>query len=388
MSDMTAIKARRCVRPVKIQRSTLARVSTLSRQALNRATSQRQLLLERSALTVPQVLERVAGMQAQNPNPPYFGLWTRIAGFTQQQLIDEVTARQAVRISLMRSTIHLVTAPDCLLLRPLLQPVHERGFAGNWGRNLAGADLAPVIAAGRRLVETEPMTFAVLGERLAALFPGLDGPSMAQAIRTHVPLVQVPPRGLWGSSGQARHTSAEHWLGQPLDPRASLETLFLRYLAGYGPASVKDAQTWSGLTRLGEVAARLRPRLRVYRDEAGVELFDLESAGLPDPSAPAPVRYLAEFDNLILSYADRSRIISDEHRQRILTPNGLFPGTFTVDGFVAGTWKLSAAKTTAALTVTPFHKLPKPALRELESEGYALLAFAAPTQSHTVTFAP
>jgi hypothetical protein len=354
----------------------------LSLRAINRATMHRQLLLQRSNLSVLEVLSRVAGMQAQNPNPPYYGLWARIAGFTQQHLIDLVQSRAVVRISLMRSTIHSVTAADCLAWRPLLQPVHERGFSSNWGRNLPGADLAAITKAGRKLVEAEPMTFAVLGERLAQLFPTLDGPSMAQAVRAYVPLVQVPPRGLWGSSGQAKHTSAEHWLGQPLAAKPPLEAMFLRYLAGFGPASVKDAQTWSGLTRLKEVADKLRPQLRVFRDPNGVELFDLPDAVYPGEDAPAPVRYLAEFENMLLSYDDRTRIMTDEHRKIILTPNGLLAGVFTVDGFAAGQWKITATKKAAALTVTPFGKVSKRDARELAAEGAALLEFAAPGVPH------
>ncbi len=358
----------------------------LSLRALNRATLHRQLLLQRSPLTALQVLHQVAGMQAQAPNPPYYGLWTRMAAFTQQDLITLVQDRAVVRISLMRGTIHLVTAADCLAWRPLLQPVHERGFAGNWGKHLPGADLDSIAKAGRELAEAEPMTFAVLGERLKEKFPELDGPSMAQAIRTYVPLVQVPPRGLWGFSGQAKHTSAEHWLGQPLHPAPSLADMFLRYLAAFGPASVKDAQVWSGLTRLKEVADKLRPRLRVFRSPDGVELFDLPDAQHPAEDTPAPVRYLAEFENMLLSYDDRTRIMNDDYRQRILTPNGIFPGVFTVDGFVAGTWKVSATKKAATLTVTPFAKLPKRAVKELEAEGALLLSFAAPGVAHETVF--
>jgi hypothetical protein len=365
----------------------LGRVSDLlSRRALNRATLERQLLLGRSRLSIPDVLSRVVGMQAQNPNPPYYGLWTRIEGFTAHQLATLVTKREVVRLSLMRSTIHLVTADDCLLLRPLLQAVHERGMLGAYGKQIDGLDPAQVNAAGRELVEAEPMTFAVLGERLGRQFPDRDAHALAMVVRALAPLVQVPPRGLWGSSGQAAHTTAESWLGRPLRTDATLDELFLRYLAGFGPASVRDVQTWSGLTRLGEVANRLRPKLRAFRDESGVELFDLPDAPRPGEQAAAPVRFVAEFENMLLSYADRTRIIAEEHRKKIFTVNGLVPGTFLLDGFAAGTWKVAATRKAASLTLRPFGKVTKKDAAALEREGARLLQFAAPGVPHETVF--
>jgi hypothetical protein len=358
----------------------------LSRRALNRATLERQLLLSHSTLTIAQVLTRVVGMQAQNPNPPYYGLWARIEGFTADQLAALVTARQVVRLSLMRSTIHLVTAEDCLLLRPLLQPMHERALLAGYGKQIDGLDPAAINAAGRELLESEPMTFAVLGQRLGRTFPGRDGHALAMVVRTLSPLVQVPPRGLWGASGQAAHTTAESWLGRPLRTDAVLDELFLRYLAGFGPASVRDVQAWSGLTRLGEVATRLRPTLRVFRDENGVELFDLPDSARPGEQAAAPVRFVAEFENMLLSYADRTRIIAEEHRKKIFTVNGLVPGTFLLDGFAAGTWKVTATRKAASLTLRPFGKVTKKDTSALEREGLRLLRFAAPNVPHDITF--
>ncbi len=359
----------------------------LSRRALNRATLDRQLLLGRTDLSIAQVLTRVVGMQAQNPNPPYYGLWARIEGFTTGQLADLVTKREVVRLSLMRCTIHLVTADDCLLLRPLLQPVHQRAILTAYGKMIDGLDPVRVNAVGRQLLESEPMTFAVLGERLAEHFPERDGHALAMVVRSLSPLVQVPPRGLWGFSGQAAHTTAESWLGRPLRTGASLDELFLRYLAGFGPASVKDVQTWSGLTRLGEVATRLRPKLRTFRDEHGAELFDLPDAPRPGEQAAAPVRFVAEFENMLLSYADRTRIIAEEHRKKIFTVNGLVPGTFLLDGFAAGTWKVAATRKAASLTLRPFGKLTKKDTAALQREGAHLLQFAAPGLPHDIVFA-
>ncbi|HEX2036936.1 MAG TPA: winged helix DNA-binding domain-containing protein, partial [Chloroflexota bacterium] len=266
--------------------------AVLSRRALNRATLARQLLLSRRQLPVAQAIEHLVGLQAQTPHTWYVGLWTRLEGFRPPLVADLLAERRVVRLALMRSTIHLVTARDCLFLRPLVQPVIERSMNGNFGRSLAGVDAAALAAAGRALVEERPLTFTELGKRLAERWPGRDPAALAQAVRAWVPLVQVPPRGLWGTSGQARHTSAESWLGRPLDPAPSLEELVVRYLAAFGPAGVMDMQTWSGLTRLGEVVEGLRPRLVTFRDEQGRELFDLPDAPRPDPDTPAPPRFL------------------------------------------------------------------------------------------------
>lgn len=358
----------------------------LSRRAINRATLDRQLLLRRSRLSIGEVLERVVGMQAQAPNPPYYGLWTRLADFTTDQLAELVNRREVVRIALMRSTIHLVTADDCLMLRPLIQPVHERGLQTGYGKAIADIDPASLVAAGRELVEKQPMTFATLGAELAARWPGRDTHALAMAVRTWAPLVGVPPRGLWGSSGQAAHTTAESWLARPLRTDATLDEMFIRYLAGFGPASVKDVQVWSGLTRLKEVADRLRSSLKVFRDENGVELFDLPTSSFVDEDEQAPVRFMAEFENMLLSYADRSRIISEEHRKRIFTPNGLIPGTFLVDGFVAGTWKIASKKASATLNIAPFAKLSKKDTAAVQAEGARLLDFAAAGAAHEIVF--
>jgi hypothetical protein len=207
-----------------------------------------------------------------------------------------------------------------------------------------------------------------------------------------VPLVQVPPRGLWGQSGQATHTSAESWLGGPLGgPLAgsSLDEMVLRYLAAFGPATVKDIQAWCGLTRLNVVVARLRPELRVFRDVAGKELYDLPDAPRPSPETPAPVRFMAEFDNILLSHADRTRIMSDEHRPRVLSSkNGLIPSTILVDGFARGLWSIERTRGTATLVVSPFSPLGAADIEELTEEGARLLTFAAPEAAHDLRLLP
>lgn len=361
----------------------------LSPRALNRATLARQGLLRRWTVPVPEAVERLVGLQAQTPHSWYVGLWTRLDGFRPEQAADLLESREVVRIALMRSTIHLVTARDCLALRPLVQPVIERGLGGNYGKRLAGLDREELAAAGRALVEAGPLPPAELGRRLAERWPDRDPDALAQAIRAWVPLVQVPPRGVWGRSGPIAHTTAEAWLGQPLVPDPSPDDVVLRYLGAFGPASVKDIQTWSGLTRLRDVIERLRPRLAAFRDERGRELFDLPDSPRPEPDTPAPARFLYDFDNLLLSHADRSRIIRDEYRKRLVSKNGVLPGTVLVDGFVRGIWKIEQHGVAATLTIQPFEPVSEQDAAALTEEGERLLAFAAAdARTRAVVFVP
>ncbi|MFD0695761.1 winged helix DNA-binding domain-containing protein [Paenibacillus sp. GCM10027628] len=359
----------------------------LGQRSLNRALLERQLLLSRQALSVPDALEHLVGLQAQAPNPPYIGLWSRLADFRHEALSRLIQDKSAVRIALMRSTLHLVSARDCLALRPVLQSVQERGLKGAYGKRLAGLDEDALAAAGRALVEAQPRTFSELGALLAERWPDREPAALAAAVRTQVPLVQVPPRGLWGASGQASHTSAEAWLGLPLAADTAPDAMILRYLGAFGPATIKDMQVWSGLTRLSEAVRRLRPHLRTFHDEHGSELFDLPDAPLPDADTPAPVRFLGEFDNMLLSFADRTRIMADEHRARVFTENGIIRAVILVDGFVRGIWKIEQKKGKATLIIELFASLSPEDREALSEEGGRLLAFAAAeAHSHDIRF--
>lgn len=361
----------------------------LTRRALNRATLDRQLLLTRSALSVTDTLEHLVGLQAQAPAPPYFGLWTRLKGFGPDELAALLLDRRAVRMVVMRGTIHLVTAPDALALRPLTQTImdsHVRRHV-TIKAELAGMDLKTVAAAARAILAERPLKVAELAARLQQRWPDRDGAALALAARFMLPLVQVPPRGIWGSSGPLAVTTVEAWLGQPLRTHPSVDDLVMRYLAAFGPASVADAQTWSGLTRLREVVERLRPRLRSFRDEHGRELFDLPDAPRPGPDVPAPPRFLPEFDNLVLSHADRTRIIADEHRQPFVSRNGMVPASLLVDGFARATWKIERRPGAATLVIAAFTPLSRQDTAAVTREGAALLRFAADGASHDVRFA-
>jgi hypothetical protein len=351
----------------------------LGLRALNRATLERQMLLRRQTLPAEEAIEHLVGMQAQAPNPPYVGLWTRLEGFHPDQLARLILERRAVRVALMRNTVHLVSARDCLKLRPLMQPVIDRGLYANRANRagVEGLDVEALSAAGRALLEERPRTASELGVLLRERWPESAAASLARAVRHLVPLVQVPPRGVWGMSGQTTHTTVEAWLGRPLDPDPSPEEMVVRYLGAFGPAGVKDVQTWSGLTRLGEVVDRLRPRLSTFRDEHGRELFDLPDAPRPDPDTPAPPRFLPEFDNLILSHADRTRVIADDYRRALASRNGMVPATFLVDGFVRGTWKTQRTRRKATLVIEPFERLTKKDREALAEEGERLIRFMA-----------
>lgn len=354
----------------------------LSQRALNRATLARQLMLHRVTLPVLEAVEHLAGMQAQNPLDPYFALWSRLENFQPSALAELLTSRRAVRAALMRTTIHLVSAEDCLRLRPVVQHILERVFGStSFARNIAGVDREALLALGGTALTERPLTGPVLAKCLAERWPEHDPASLAYAVRYIVPLVQIPPRGVWGSGGQATWATVEAWLGQPVSGDTAPDWLVPRYLTALGPASVMDMQNWSGLTKLAEVFERWRPRLRTFRNEDGVELFDLPEAPRPDPETPAPVRFCPEYDNLLLGHADRTRLIPLDRRARYVTGNA-----FLVDGLFRGVWKLRHGKEVTAVEIDPFVPLIAQQEAAVLAEAGRLLAFAAPGTAHDVRF--
>lgn len=338
------------------------------------------MLLQRRTMPALQALEHLVGMQAQVPKAPYVGLWARLEGFQAEELAELMADRTAVRSPLMRATIHLASARDCLTLWPLLFPVLERNlFTGSpFGRNLKGMDVAELLEAGRALIEEQPRSTAELKAQLGARWPERDGASLAYAINRLLPVVQVTPRGLWAESGQTKWTTVESWLACSVDPAPALSVLIRRYLAAFGPASVADIQNWSGLTRLRDSVDQLRPRLRVFRDEQGRELFDLPDAARPNPATPAPVRFLPVYDNLLLGHADRSRFFAPDTTVPPNPGNGRDVGAVLVDGFLRGVWKIDVEKNRAVLRIQAFAGVPEDQRPAVRDEGARLLGFVAP----------
>ncbi|MGI8667268.1 MAG: winged helix DNA-binding domain-containing protein [Jatrophihabitans sp.] len=351
----------------------------LSARALNRALLARQGLLQPWQCSAVTAVERLIGLQAQSPTAPYIGLWSRLVDFEPDGLARLMQRREVVRIALMRSTLQLVSARDCLQLRPILAADLARALPAPLREH---PERAAIAERARAALQRQPRTFAELGTLLAAatpqLSPQLSPQDLCRIARNSLPLVQITPRGVWGQSMAATHTTAEAWLGRPLATGSDPAGLIRRYLTAFGPATVADLAAWSGMAGLRAHVERLRPELRSFSNERGQELLDIADGPLPDPDTPAPVRILAEYDNLLLGHADRSRIFDDAHRSRFMSVNGIVRSTFLIDGFVAGTCALSHAGRQSTATLQPFGSLrPRDAtaLRELAAR---LLAFAAP----------
>ena len=361
----------------------------LSQRALNRATLARQMLLEREHRTAEDAIEFLVGMQAQLPNAPYVALWSRLVDFKTDELSQLIEERRAVRITFLRGTIHLVTARDCHRLRPVVQPALERDVYGNstFGKHrLEGLDMEAVFRAGRELAGERPLTNAQLRDALGRRWPDRDPAALAYAVRGLVPMVHVPPRGIWQRSGPIALTTVEAWLGRPVDEDQEPEAMILRYLAAFGPASVADAQAWSRLTGLREVFDALRPQLRTFRDQRGRELFDLPDAPRPDPETQAPVRFLPEYDNVLLGHDDRTRFVEDEVRRRI-ADEGLAVGSVLIDGGAGGTWTTARADGALTLTIRLVQPHSQNVQGEVVQEAQRLMAFLEPNATgHSVEF--
>jgi len=347
----------------------------LDRRTLNRSLLGRQFLLDRVDASVADVVEHLVGMQAEVPPDPYVALWSRVRAFDPAELAQLMRDRDAVRMTLMRTTLHLVGARDAVGIRPLLQAVIERAFTSSaFARNLADLDLAPLLARGVELLEQKPRTTRELAAALAEEWPGYDSNSLAYAVRVLVPLVQVTPRGVWGETLQPTNTTLTSWLRRAPAITMSVDELVLRYLRAFGPATPADIRTWSWLTNVRAVIDRLRPRLCTYRDESGRELYDVRDGAFWDGSATAPIRFLPQYDNVFLAHADRTRIM--EHIKWDNSFN--HQGTILVDGFLSGAWRLSTERRCGTLTVDIRGPLARSYRDQVATDAEYLLHFLTP----------
>jgi winged helix DNA-binding protein len=348
----------------------------LSTRALNRALLERQMLLRRRRVTVLEALERLVGLQAQVPRDPYVALWSRLDRYRPEALSDAIADRRSVRLGLMRATLHLVTAGDALRLRPVMDAVMRRVIRSQlqYRREVEGIDLEELAATAARLLEERPRTRAELGPALGERWPDRDAGSLSWAASYLLPLVQVPPRGLWNRSGPSAFTTLGAWLDAPTGGDDTPDDTILRYLAAFGPSTIADARTWSGLSDLGPVFERLRPRLRTFRDERGRQLFDVPDAPLPDADVTAPVRFLPEYDNLFIAHADRSRIVAEDHRKRMFAAGW---GQVVVDGFLSARWRIDTTKVGDTLMVEPYRRLTTAERGAVADEGGRLIRFVA-----------
>ncbi|WP_024806614.1 winged helix DNA-binding domain-containing protein [Nocardia sp. BMG51109] len=358
-------------------------MAALSTRALNRATLARQYLLDRADVPVLGAVAHLCGLQTQEPQEPFVGLWSRVRAFDPAVLDDLLVRRDVVRTHLMRRTIHLVTAADALAWRTRHDAMLRQRVLAVYRRELDGVDLDELAAAGRAmLADGEPRSMSELGRALADRWPAAGPRALGEMlVAALVPVAQLPPRGLWRTKAGVRYAPLAAWLGSEIEPPPSGsdpvgEALVLRYLAAFGPAATADLRAWSGLAGLPAAVAAAREKLIAFRDERGRELLDLPDAPRPDPDTPAPVRFLPAFDNAVLGYHDRGRIIDDAHRGLSVAGERVV----LVDGRVAATWTVDAG----AVVVTPLHRFTRADRTAVAEQGRELAAFLSGNDSHRV----
>jgi hypothetical protein len=344
----------------------------LTRAELNRATLSRQLLLERAHRGLAETVSLLGALQAQTPQPPFVALWSRVEGFTRRALVQELHGGLVVRATWLRAALHLIAADDYANFRPTLQPALTHSMVSALRQRARGLDVEKLVRLARGLLADGPLAFEALRDALEKKFPEGDARAMAAAVRVELPLVQVPDELAWGYSQRAPFAPAEKWV-PPLAERVDEAALVRRYLAAFGPATVKDAQTWSGMPRLEEVFEGLRASLVTFTDEQGQELFDLPHAPRLGGDVPAPPRFLSEDDALTLAFHDARRLADDERRKHLSGRAALL-----LDGRVTALWRLERSREHATVVLERFEPVPKALKAEVKSEALALAKFLAP----------
>ena len=365
---------------------------TLTLREINRATLARQMLLARECIKPLDAIERLIGLQAQWPRPPFVGLWTRLEGFERAQLASLFEARTVVRATFLRATIHVLSARDFIALRPIVQPVLDGAYESILKERVAALDVEGATKQARSFFEKKPTPFDDLRNFFLAADPACDERALAYIVRMRLPLVQVPEQGAeWSFPAQACFATAEKWLGKKIPQKpAPPDPLIRRYLAAYGPSSAADFAAWSAMAKpsVRDAFERLRPELIVVRDEKKHELFDLPDAPRPAGDTPAPIRFVPEYDNVLNTRADE-RFVAKAHRPRVFLSALRLAATVLVDGFVAATWKIQATKKKATITIEPFAPLSAKVRKAIEPEAEALVRFSEPeVPGVDIEFAP
>lgn len=345
---------------------------TLTIGQLNRATLARQLLLGRERFAPTEAVERLGGLQAQEPRPAFAALWTRLEGFERAQLHEALTHRSVVRGTMMRATLHIASASDYAALRASLQPMLTAAMEGVL-KQRGEVDIAQVVPVAERLLAERPRTFGDLRAELSERFPEFERRALGYAVRMQLPLLMLPTDDRWSFPSDARFAPAETWIERRLD-KPDLPALVRRHLGAFGPASAADVQAWSGLKGLKETVEGMADELVAFKHGRRT-LYDLPGAPRPDEDTPAPPRLLPEFDSLLLAHQDRTRVITDERRTALATKNLRIQATFLVDGFVAGSWAVERKRGASTLTLSAFEPLAGPVRDELAAEAEALLGF-------------
>jgi Winged helix DNA-binding domain len=364
-------------------------LKVLDTRSLGRATLARQLLLDRADMPPLDAVAHLCGLQAQEPQEPFVGLWSRLRAFEPAALSDLLTGRRVVRTHLMRRTVHLVASDDALAWRGRHDTMLRQRVLGTYRREFDGVDLDELAAAGRAVMaDDEPRSMSeltrVLAERWPTCAPRALGEMLIAAL---IPMAQLPPRGLWRTRAGVRNVLLSSWLGREIDPPTADgadpvgQALTRRYLAAFGPAASPDLRAWCGLAGLPAAVSAIREELISFRDERGRELLDLPNAPRPDPDTPAPVRFLPAFDNAILGYQDRTRIIDDAHRG-LSVAGARF---VLVDGRVAATWTIEADTVTAV--ITPLRTLSRAERTAVAEQGQDLASFLSDKESQRVRIA-
>ncbi len=363
---------------------------TLDRATLTRATAERQWLSGRRPATAAAAIEHLVGLQAQEPHEPYVGLWSRLDGFEPAQLVDLLERRLAVRTLMMRRTIHLHTSADAMAMRPAYDAMLRQRMQGTLGPRLPGVDFDELAALGEPHFAARPQILADVARAVSDRFAGAPVRDLGDALSTLVRLIQVPPRGLWGQQAPALNTTYASWLGSDPERRPDeakrteiLADIVRRYLRAYGPAAGADIRAWSGLSGLPAVIKQLEPQLTFYRDERGRSLLDLADASLPADDLALPVRFLPAFDNLVLGYDDRSRVIDDEHKRLSI----LGTRFVLVAGRVAGFWTSEGTAAGVTVTVEPLRRLTKAEGADVADEGERLAGFLGDGQDGRLAWA-